>query len=51
MLSAQGTPPEHVKPLVEEVDPSSRLADAQGTRLAYAVVAAGRGGAFVAPVP
>lgn len=51
VISANGAPPEHVKPFVEEADPSSRFADERGKRVVYAVVAASRGGVFVADVP
>jgi hypothetical protein len=36
---------------VEEADPSSRFADPKGRSVVYAVVAAGRGGVFVAEPP
>jgi hypothetical protein len=48
VLSATGAPPAQVKPFVEQADPSSRFADAQGKRVVYAVVAAGRSGVFLA---
>jgi hypothetical protein len=51
VISAPGTPPDRVKPLAEEVDPSSLFADDAGKRLAYAIVAAGRSGVFLADVP
>jgi hypothetical protein len=51
VLSATGPPPEHLKPFVEEVDPSSSFADDAGRRVVYAIVAAGRGGVFLAEVP
>jgi hypothetical protein len=51
LIMAQGAPPERVKPFVEEADSSSRFADPQGKRIAYAVVAAGKGGVFLVEVP
>jgi len=54
VISARGAPPGHVKALVEEADASSRFADAQGRRVAYALIAAGKDGVFVTdagPVP
>ncbi|MGZ6143918.1 MAG: hypothetical protein ACXWLM_11310 [Myxococcales bacterium] len=50
-ISAQGAPPEHVKPFVEEADASSRFADASGKRVVYALVASGRSGVYLADVP
>jgi dipeptidyl aminopeptidase/acylaminoacyl peptidase len=51
VISATAAAPERVKPLAEEVDPSSRFADDAGRRIVYAIVAAGRGGVFLADVP
>jgi hypothetical protein len=51
LILTQGPPPEHVKPFVEETDSSSLFADPQGKRIAYAVIAAGKGGVFVTDVP
>ncbi len=51
VLSAAGPPPDHLNGFVEEVDPSSRFADDAGRRVVYAIVAAGRGGVFLADVP
>jgi len=51
VIPATGPRPEAVKPLVEEVDPSSRFADDGGKRVVYAVIAASRGGVFLADVP
>ena len=51
VIAAQGPPPAHVKPFVEEAEASSKFADAQGRRVVYGLVAAGRGGVFVADVP
>src|SRR5438132_1215185 len=48
VIPAQGAPPEHVKPFVEEVDPSSRFADAAGRRVVYALA---KGGIYVKDVP
>jgi hypothetical protein len=50
VMAASGAPPDRVKPFAEEVDPSSRFADDAGRRVAYAVLAAGRGGVFLADV-
>ena len=51
LVPATGPAPEGVKPFVEEADPSSQFADDAGRRVAYAIAAAGRGGAFLADVP
>ena len=51
VLSADGAAPGRVKSLVEEVDPSSRFADDEGKRVVYAIVAAAKGGVFLADVP
>lgn len=51
VISAGAPAPESVKALVEEADPSSRFADAAGRKVAYAIVAAGKGGVFLADVP
>ncbi|MCA1829087.1 MAG: WD40 repeat domain-containing protein [Myxococcales bacterium] len=48
VIPAQGAPREHVKDFVEEVDPSSRFADAAGKRVVYALA---KGGAYIAEVP
>lgn len=48
VISAAGAPPEHLKPFAEEADPSSRFADGAGRRVAYALIAAGKGGAYLA---
>jgi hypothetical protein len=48
IVAAQAPPPERVKPLVEEADPSSRFADASGHRLAYAL---SKGGVYLADLP
>ena len=40
-----------VKKLLEEADPGSRFADGAGKKVAYAIVAAGQGGVYVADVP
>jgi dipeptidyl aminopeptidase/acylaminoacyl peptidase len=50
-IPASGAPLARVKPFVEEADPSSRFADPKGRSVVYAVVAAGRGGVFVAEPP
>jgi len=51
VISATGPPPGTVKPFVLEADPASRFADAGGRKVAYAVIAAGKGGVFLADVP
>jgi hypothetical protein len=51
VISATGAPLERVKPFAFEADPSSRFADAQGKRVAYAVVTAGKAGVYLADVP
>ena len=51
VIAAQGPPPAHVKPFVEEAEASSKFADPQGRRVVYAVLAAGRGGVYLAEVP
>jgi hypothetical protein len=51
IVPATGRPPDRVKTLVEEADPSSGFADDAGRRLAYALLAAGKGGVFLAEVP
>lgn len=51
VIAAQGAPPAHVKPFVEEAEASSKFADPQGRRVVYALVAAGRGGVYLADVP
>ncbi len=50
VISSAGPPSGSVKPFVEEADPASRFADRTGTRVAYAIVAAGKGGVFLAQV-
>ena len=51
VISAAGAAPGRVKPFVEEVDPSSRFADDSGRRVVYAIMAARKGGVFLADVP
>jgi len=51
VIAAVGAPADRLKPLAEEVDPTSRFADDAGKRVVYAVVAAGRSGVFLADVP
>jgi hypothetical protein len=51
VIAAMGAPPEHVKPFVEEADAGSKFADAKGSRVVYALVAAGKSGVFVADLP
>jgi len=51
VVPATGPPPDRVKTLVEEADPSSRFADDAGGRVIYALLAAGKGGVFLAEVP
>ena len=48
VLPAAGSPPERVKAFVEEADPSSRFADDAGRRVAYAVIAPGNAGVYIA---
>ena len=50
VLQAQGAPPEHLKPFVEEADPSSRFLDASGARVVYALVKSGEAGVYVAEI-
>ena len=50
VIAAQGAPAP-VKPFVEEADASSQFADAQGRRVVYALLAAGRGGVYLADIP
>ena len=51
VISAAGAAAGRVKPFVEEVDPSSRFADDSGRRVVYAIVAARKGGVFLADLP
>jgi hypothetical protein len=51
VIAAEGPPPHQLDVLVQEVDPSSRFADDSGRHVAYAIVAAGKGGVFLADVP
>ena len=51
VIAAQGPPPAQVKPFVEQAEASSKFADPQGRRVVYALVAAGRGGVYLAEVP
>lgn len=51
VIRATGPAPEGLKPFVQEADPSSRFANAAGTKVAYAIVAAGKGGVFLADAP
>jgi dipeptidyl aminopeptidase/acylaminoacyl peptidase len=51
VIPAAGPPPEHVKAFVEEVDTSSRFADAAGKRVVFATITAGKGGVYVAEAP
>jgi len=51
VIPATGPPPEHLKLFAEEADPSSRFADTSGKRVAYAVVAAGKSGVYLADFP
>ncbi len=50
VIPATGVPPERLKVLVEEADPGSRFADAQGKRLLFATLAAGKAGVYVVEV-
>ena len=51
VIAAQGAPPAHLKPFVEEAEASSKFADPQGRRVVYALAAAGRGGVYLADFP
>jgi len=51
VISATDAPLEHLKRFAEEADPSSRFADGAGRRVAYAVIAAGKGGVYLAELP
>jgi dipeptidyl aminopeptidase/acylaminoacyl peptidase len=51
VVPAAGPPRKDLQFFVEEADPSSLFADAAGKRVAYAVIAAGKGGVFLADVP
>ena len=51
VISARGAPPAIVKPFAEEADASARFADAQGRRVVFATLTAGKGGVYVADVP
>jgi hypothetical protein len=50
-ISADGAATGRVKPFVEEVDPTSRFADDGGKLVVYAIIAAAKGGVFLADVP
>src|SRR5216684_2520631 len=50
VIPATGVPPERLKVLVEEADPGSRFADAQGKCLLFATLAAGKAGVYVVEV-
>ena len=51
VASASLASPDAVKPFVEEADPGSRFADDAGRKVVYAIIAAGKGGVFLADVP
>ena len=51
VISASGPPPGQPEPFVEETDPGSRFADSSGKQIAYAVIAAGKGGVYLAEIP
>ena len=51
VISASGPAQRDLKPFVQEADPGSRFADAGGRKVAYAIIAAGKGGVFLADVP
>jgi hypothetical protein len=51
VISADGAATGRVKPFVEEVDPTSRFADDGGKLVVYAIIAAAKGGVFLADVP
>ncbi len=51
VISATGPAQQGVKPFVQEADPGSRFADAAGRKVAYAIIAAGKGGVFLADAP
>jgi hypothetical protein len=51
VISATGPPPDSLRLFVREADPSSRFADGAGRKVAYAIVAAGKGGVFLADAP
>jgi hypothetical protein len=51
VISATAAPQPTLNPLVQEADPGSRFADDAGHKVAYAIVAAGKGGVFLADVP
>jgi hypothetical protein len=44
-------PPERLKVLLEEADPGSRFADAQGKRVLFATLTAGKGAVYLAEIP
>lgn len=48
VIPATGPPQQGLKPFVQEADPASRFADAAGRKVAYAIIAAGKGGVFLA---
>ncbi|HZX96339.1 MAG TPA: hypothetical protein VFE90_17590 [Myxococcales bacterium] len=51
VIPAEGPPTGNLRFFVEEVDPTSSFADDAGKRVAYAIVAAGKGGVFLAETP
>lgn len=51
VIPAQGAPPEHLEPFVEEADPASRFADPAGKSVLYALLAAGKGGVYLLSLP
>ncbi|HEX9577385.1 MAG TPA: hypothetical protein VF993_06510 [Myxococcales bacterium] len=51
VIPARGAPPAIVKPFAEEADASARFADAQGKRVVFATLTAGKGGVYAADVP
>ncbi len=51
VMPASGPPPQKVDVFVREADPSSQFADDDGRHVAYAIIAAGSGGVFLADLP
>lgn len=51
VISAAGPAQQGLKPFVQEADPASRFADAAGRKVAYAIIAAAKGGVFLADAP
>ena len=51
VIPAQGPAQEHLKPFAMEVDASSRFADAQGKRVVFATITAGRAAVYSADLP